>query len=647
MAGVFISYRREDTGEYWARRIAEIFGREFGGHQVYFDVASIGIGKDFRQEIQDYIRKADVVVVVMGRDFFAMNCKTGKRRIDEVDDPVRLEVKTALGQKKLTLPVLTDCATQPAPAEFPEDIRELAYNNFFELNTLDDLDNLVSHLEPHIQGGAEYLNLSTKKTILKSSTDRSLVNAKARTTLTVRLIEMGWLLDDRYGESALSNPNFQEFRFRFQKKNALLVLEKAKVWKPFRIDRVKWEPVAVFIVLGGLSDKSFHINMPDRIRQAAANPKKFLAKNGRMSRRSYKKVMKKDLPGLNLLPAWGLMKPEERVLVKKRVKAHTARQTPTQNLKIENIGRLYMSQGSFTAVAFHPRSNLLAAATTAGEVQLWSMDDLNPEPAVLNGHQKVVQCLAFARDGRLASGAADGKIKVWDTEHRTEQQEFRRTGLIHRLINKWEDSIDSISWSPDGRLLLSASKEKAIWLWDTHTGEASRSISHESDCLKPAAAFHPNGRSLVASEYSFLVWYNPVSGNLLEKWPHSGNVNELAFSPDSTLLAVAGDKGTIYLYDVSSGNRIDNLVGHEPVSDGIVSVEGIAFSPTGRWLASMGTDGRLIIWEVHSRQISNFLRWENDYFSGMGSPGLAWSSDGKFVALPAAGGQVQILAVAE
>ena len=640
MAGIFISYRREDTGEHWAHSVAKVLAEEFGGNNVFFDIASIAKGKDFRSEIEKCIKDADVVLVIIGPDFYALNRKTGKRRIDETDDPVRIEVKVALDEGKPTIPVLTDRMTLSAD-DFPEDIRSLAYRERVELRTGDDLNALVGFVAGYVRGGAAAYKLSTGKTILGSALDRRLVEIKARTALTEQLITMGWLLDDSYGEGALSHLEFPAFRFRFERENKLLVLEVASDV----VARKKWKPVAVYPLSGFIFNGTGYITLPDNIRQAATNPTKILEQNGVMNRRRYRKILTERLP----MPM-PLRATQGRPLTHERVKAHDARHRITQHFKIEECRRITPQLGPVPAVIFHPHVNLLAVGTSAGQIQLlWDIDKPGLQSITLEGHDAPVRCMAFASDGRLAS-ASDGMIKIWDVVQGAELQAFRRKGTLRRLLKRWEDSISSISWSPDGALLASSSWEKAVWIWNTRTQEPSHSIHHETAFLgTTVVAFHPDGKTLIASSLKSLVRYNISRGAPVEEWPHHGKVNALVFSPDGRTLAIAGSEGTISLYDSTNGHRIASLLGHEPAGAATVAndVTDVAFSPDGRWLASVALDNRLIIWNLRHRQISNVLRWESDLYIEPSGPKLTWSPDGQLIALPTKGGEVHILAVNE
>jgi TIR domain-containing protein len=132
MAGIFINYRREDAAAD-AGRLFDDLRRRCKDEHVFMDL-TIEAGKDFRAALSEKLETCDVLLALMGpRWLHVTNEATGKRRLDEEQDFVRLEIATALAQKKLVIPVLLPGAKMPSPESLPESIRELAWKNAFEL----------------------------------------------------------------------------------------------------------------------------------------------------------------------------------------------------------------------------------------------------------------------------------------------------------------------------------------------------------------------------------------------------------------------------------------------------------------------------------------------------------------------------------
>lgn len=123
MTGVFISYRREDSAGY-AGRLFDRARLHFGPDAVFMDVAAIAPGLDFGLEIDKAIAACDTVLVVIGRHWFGA---TGddRRRLDDPEDFVRLEVAAAIRRGARVVPVLVGGAPIPDPALLPDELKPL------------------------------------------------------------------------------------------------------------------------------------------------------------------------------------------------------------------------------------------------------------------------------------------------------------------------------------------------------------------------------------------------------------------------------------------------------------------------------------------------------------------------------------------
>ncbi len=95
MGAIFISYRRHDTeGE--SGRLFDDLVREFGGRSVFMDVATIGVGRDFRKAIDDSLTASGVLLAMIGPNWLDAQRESGGRRLDDPNDFVRIETATAL-----------------------------------------------------------------------------------------------------------------------------------------------------------------------------------------------------------------------------------------------------------------------------------------------------------------------------------------------------------------------------------------------------------------------------------------------------------------------------------------------------------------------------------------------------------------------
>jgi TIR domain len=132
MRTVFLSYRRE-TAHGEARALFKDLVARLGKRSVFMDVDSIGLGRDFRSEIQKTLESCDHMLIVIDRSWAEAKDEEGSLRLNHPDDFVRMEVEAAL-KRGTAVPVLVGGARMPTPDQLPAEIRALAYRNGFQLN---------------------------------------------------------------------------------------------------------------------------------------------------------------------------------------------------------------------------------------------------------------------------------------------------------------------------------------------------------------------------------------------------------------------------------------------------------------------------------------------------------------------------------
>ena len=98
-----MSYRREDTA-YPAGWLYDRLAERFGIAQVFKDVDSIEPGDDFTEVIANAVGSCDVLLALIGDRWLTATNSAGKRRIDNFDDFVRLEIEAALARNIRVVP---------------------------------------------------------------------------------------------------------------------------------------------------------------------------------------------------------------------------------------------------------------------------------------------------------------------------------------------------------------------------------------------------------------------------------------------------------------------------------------------------------------------------------------------------------------
>ena len=145
---IFISYRRADSAGY-AGRIYDRLTAHFGEDTVFMDVDTIEAGLDFVEVLQNAVQSCDVLIALIGRSWLNIKDETGKRRLDNPEDFVRLEISTALKRKIRVIPLLVHGATMPYATDLPDDLKLLSRRNALTIGTRfhPDVDYLITVLD--------------------------------------------------------------------------------------------------------------------------------------------------------------------------------------------------------------------------------------------------------------------------------------------------------------------------------------------------------------------------------------------------------------------------------------------------------------------------------------------------------------------
>jgi hypothetical protein len=134
--------------------------KQFGENSVFMDVSAIEPGRDFRKAIDESVSSCSVLLAMIGQEWLNTKDAQGRRRLQDANDFVRIELASALRRDIPVVPVLVRGAKMPTPEELPDDLKELAFRNAVELTHArwrSDVEVLIRALRPYMdEPGGEH-----------------------------------------------------------------------------------------------------------------------------------------------------------------------------------------------------------------------------------------------------------------------------------------------------------------------------------------------------------------------------------------------------------------------------------------------------------------------------------------------------------
>ena len=236
----------------------------------------------------------------------------------------------------------------------------------------------------------------------------------------------------------------------------------------------------------------------------------------------------------------------------------------------------------------------------------------------LQAHNNVVQSVSFSPDGKmLASAGYDNTVKLWNLE-----------GNLKKPISlPHNQPVFSVSFSPDSKTIASASFDKTVKLWNRDGTPKGSPLLHSNRVY--AVAFNPKGDKIATGDRNGTVTIWDLKEKKKTNFKaHNGLVYSLSFSPDGSLLSTGSSDNTAKLWTLEPKLKNTKVLQHGDV------VSSVSFSSNGE-IASASLDGTVKLWKTDGSSIRE-LNGE----SGLTS--VSFSPDGKIISAGRLDGKVQL-----
>lgn len=456
---IFISYRHADTPA-TAGRVNDRLKARFGFGSVFMDVYSIALGRDFVRVITTAVGSCDVVLAVIGAGWLDASDERGRRRLDDPEDFVVLEIAAGLERDIPVVPVLVDGVGLPREDDLPARLAPLARRQALRLDheTFDtDLTRLITALEGAlaVPTGAGSSDLAPPSRLVQ--------------TLVRHLAPVSTVAFSADGRSLAS---------------ACMVA--ACLWDPRDgrlLQTVRGHPnLLTDMALAPDADKLATVDMDGACR------------------------LWDPVTGVHLRTLEGHSEQFSTVAFSSdgRLLATGSSDRSTWLWDADSgdhLRTLDSGLAGVLAMAFSPAADLLAVANSTPTGNVWLGDPRTGEHVrTLTGHPKSVNALAFSPDGTLlATGGADRVIILWDL---ATGWHVRILAVKRSTFGPPQAKVRAVAFRPDGRLLASGSSDKIVRLWDPATGELLGSLEgHGGMAFRGVndVAFSPDGQVLASA----------------------------------------------------------------------------------------------------------------------------------------------------
>jgi WD40 repeat protein len=506
---IFVNYRRADSaghaGRLWdTLRIGAGEEGGFAEDQIFMDIDTIPPGVDFRSVIQEAVGSCDVLVSIVGRHWLDAVDSEGRRRLDDPNDFVRVEIEVALERGIPVLPVLVHGAQMPAAADLPESLSEFVYRNARELSDArwhHDVGQIIAWLkqlerETTQRSPAEAPSLEAAEPVAQ---EKTWSKPKVRIKHEKSVMSIAFSLDGSYIATGSTDMTARVC-------DTATGREVARLTHDLRVDQVVLSPDGSYLVTTTSSAQPD--NPPGWVWETAT---------GRM-------VIRLDHPG-----------PQGMVgLVASPDGRYVASQSPLAVWEIATGQKTFQhDRRERYAFAFSPDGKYLASIE-GDHVRVRETATGRIMTAVKQGgFWGPVYAVAFSPDGRYVASADSQKtIRVW--EALTGDDAARMTH---------EKGVTVMAFSPDGRSLASGSGDKTARVWDLTTAREISRQTHGARVL--GLAFSPDGRLVTSADDSVARIWEASTGRQLDVVPFKksgGGTVGLSISSDGRYLATRGDE---------------------------------------------------------------------------------------------------------
>ena len=252
------------------------------------------------------------------------------------------------------------------------------------------------------------------------------------------------------------------------------------------------------------------------------------------------------------------------------------------------------------SVSWSPNGKYIASASWDKTVRVWDSTSVNTTLNVFSDYTDGINSVVWSPppEGKyIATGGYDKLVLIRDPF---------QTSLVNKLQGHI-DAVKSVSWSPNGKFIASASLDNTVKIWDVSNANMIHSFPHNNHVK--SVSWSPDGKFIASAtgdttsggsgEHLVYVWDINTKKLALKYNGHSDGVAAVAWSPRGKYIASAGGNiktgdgdTTVQIWDALSGKKIITYSGHQNM------VNSVDWSPSGLYIASASWDRTVQVWKA-------------------------------------------------
>ncbi|MEL7242898.1 MAG: hypothetical protein AAGM40_11200 [Cyanobacteria bacterium J06573_2] len=202
----------------------------------------------------------------------------------------------------------------------------------------------------------------------------------------------------------------------------------------------------------------------------------------------------------------------------------------------------------------------------------------------LTGHNGAVLAVTVTPNGKyLISASKDNTIKVWNFQ----------TGEEFFTLSGHSDWVLTLAVTPDSKQVISGSKDKTLKIWSLETGKEIDTLKGHTRPIN-ALVVTPNGKTLISAsgDSTFRVWDLENKKEVFNSYNHGYDITALAITPNGEQVILAISNNKIVVWSLICAKKLLTINGHSDI------ISTLAVTPDGKYLISGSWDTTLKVWNL-------------------------------------------------